>query len=245
MCDADGLPLISAWSCVRWRSTAWAKGFIAAGGSRRSSESRWWSSCSVSRSWSSTAACVESPSGTGTKNCRPYPVPTSSISSGYSSAVCCLLSLFLTHWETTQMIRNSVDLFLRCSWWSLFSTYIKPLTLSCFILSGVCRQTGQRVVLNVSSPPWSLDSCDCETVFVRWICRHGAKPRRLLTDLRAAGSLRMCWRCLRSNNPLLRAQDAELNPECRRVRLWGHNQGVHLIERHKWGRCNWDCYISI
>lgn len=102
-CDADGLPLLSVWSCVRWRSTAWAKGFIAAGGSRRSSESRWWSSCSVSRSWSSTAACVESPSGTGTKNCRPYPVPTSSISSGYSSTVCCLLSLFLKHlsWDNT------------------------------------------------------------------------------------------------------------------------------------------------
>lgn len=77
-------------SCLRWRCTAWVRGFIVPGGSRRSSGSRWWSSCSVWRSWSSTAACVESPSGTGTKSCRPYLVPTFSISSGCSSTPWCL-----------------------------------------------------------------------------------------------------------------------------------------------------------
>lgn len=88
---------------------------------------------------------------------------------------------------------------------------------------------GQRVVLNVSSPPWSLDLCDYETVFVRWICKHSMRiPQRLLTDLREAGSLRMCWRCLRSNySLLLHAEDAELNQVSQRAAL--RTQSRHLL----------------
>lgn len=68
-------------SCALWRFTVCVKASTEASSSRVNSGRRWWSSCSAWRSWSFTAACVESPSGKRTKSCRRYPVPTFSISS--------------------------------------------------------------------------------------------------------------------------------------------------------------------
>lgn len=93
--------LFGVWSSVHWRCTAWARASIEARGSRRSSASRWWSSSSAWRSWSSTAACVGSPSGTGTKNCRLYPVPTSSISSACRRGLVLAFCFIFHRWPTT------------------------------------------------------------------------------------------------------------------------------------------------
>lgn len=89
-------------------------------------------------------ACVESPLGTGTKSCRPYPVPTFSISSGCSSS---LYSRFLIADKYTAGVEKR------------FSLHVYRLkakakaALLCFIPIGVSRQMEQKVALNVSSPP--------------------------------------------------------------------------------------------
>lgn len=65
---------------------------------------------------------------------------------------------------------------------------VDPRTL--VLLSGVCRQMGQKVVRSVSSPPWSLDSYDGETASVPWSCRHGVEgspaPGRSETSRRSS-----------------------------------------------------------
>lgn len=121
---------------------------------------------------------------------------------------------------------------------------IKLLTLCCFILSGVCRRTGRRVVLNVSSPPWSLDLCDCEPVFV---CVGSADTAWSLTGSWLIWEKQAASGCaedvLSSNKSLLCEEDAELNPECCRVQLWGHSEGLHVVNRRQsdWGGRT-DCF---
>lgn len=167
-------------SCALWRFTVCVKASTEASSSRVNSGRRWWSSCSASRSWSFTAACVESPLGKRTKSCRHYPVPTFSISSRCS----------LTKLEVFAVLPTEFSWVLCASFHSL-------------MFPGVCRQTGRKAVQSVLSPPLNLGLCDCTAGMVCWIYRSSMMPHRLLTDVRKAGSLRMCWNSCRSSNLLL------------------------------------------
>lgn len=55
-------------------------------------------------------------------------------------------------------------------------------------------------------------------------------------------------KCLRSNNSPLCAEDAGPNPECLRVPLWRHRQGIHLICRRQsvsdWSRVIFHCKLK-
>lgn len=63
-------------SCVSWRCTVCVKASTAVKSSRMSWESRWWSSCSVWKSWSFTAACAGNPSARRTNSFKPCPALT-------------------------------------------------------------------------------------------------------------------------------------------------------------------------
>lgn len=131
--DNQFLLCFCLWSCARWRCTAWARGSIGAGVRRRRSGSRWWSSCSAWRSWSSTAACAASPSGTGTKNCRRCPVPTFSISSESLRALevynACNCAWYRVRWRSgkdfARWIKVFFILYKSCSW------YLRVLQTTC------------------------------------------------------------------------------------------------------------------